>query len=68
MGQMYIPKSIYWYELPSEGKPSLKDYIALGDQTAYNTPIGADNAEVIKNAILQSGGVLNDTPDIMVMT
>jgi len=67
-GKMYIPASIFWYERPEQGVPSLTDYIALGDHTLSLDPNLVNDAEIIKNAILQDSAVLGDTPDVMVLT
>lgn len=67
-GQLYIPASIYWYELPTQGIPSLTDYIAVGDHTLLLDPNSVQGAEIIKNAIQQDSSILNDIPDLQVMT
>lgn len=67
-GQMYIPKSIFWYEMPSKGKPSQNDYIALGDHVLTLDPNKVDGAETVEVSTLQDSAVLNDTPDVMVLT
>jgi len=68
-GTLYVPASVFWYELPNGGtKPALNSFVALGDHTATANPIGVTGAETVKNAVLQDGAVLNDIPDVMVMT
>lgn len=67
-GQMFIPACTYWYEVPSQGKPSLSDFIALGDHTLTTNPDEVDAAEIVKNSILQDAAVLNDVADVLVLT
>lgn len=67
-GQMYIPKSIYWYELPEQGIPSLNDFIALGDHVLEPTPNNVPGAETIRNRVREDSAVLGDTDDVMVLT
>lgn len=67
-GQLYIPASIYWYDMPAQGLPPLNSYVALGDYSAMTGPNTVEFAQLIKNAIRQDAAVLNDNPDVMVMT
>ena len=66
LGNAFIPRSIYWYEISANGVPKLNDAIALGDHTAEPNPININDVEFVKVSKLQDGG--RNTDDIMVLT
>lgn len=66
-GTMYIPKSIYWYEFLGT-EPSLNDFIAVGDHTAFNSPNEVRTSETIRNVVLEDNSILGDIDDLMVLT
>ena len=65
-GVKYIPKSIYWYELESNGKPSTEWPIALGDHTLESDPNNVKQIEYIRNSVLQDCG--RQQNDLLVLT
>ena len=67
-GTLYIPSSIYWYELGVNGTPNLNDYIAPGDHLTTLNPVGVDGVELIKNRVREDNSLLGDVDDLMVLT
>lgn len=65
-GNSFIPKSIYWYELTSNGSPALNAAIALGDHLLQTDPTKVNGVEFVRVAKLQDGG--RQTDDVMVLT
>ncbi len=65
-GNKFIPRSIYWYELSTNGVPKLNDAIALGDNTAEPNPINVSGVEFVRVSKLQDGW--KQTDDVMVLT
>lgn len=65
-GNKFIPKSIYWYEITSNGLPSLNAAIALGDHVPQTDPTKVSGVEFVRVAKLQDGG--RQTNDVMVLT
>lgn len=65
-GNKFIPRSIYWYELSSNGLPKLNDAIALGDHTSEPDPVNVSGVELVRVSKLQDGGRQID--DVMVIT
>lgn len=67
-GNILVPDQIFWYERPEQGLPPLDSVIALGDYLAIANPVSVVGAKFIKMRELQDSAVLNDTPDIMLLT
>lgn len=65
-GNKFIPRSIYWYELTSNGVPKLNDAIALGDHSAETNPINVNGVEFVRVSKLQDG--IRQIDDVMVLT
>lgn len=65
-GVLFVPRSIYWFELDSNGAPQNEWYIALGDHTLETDPRNINGAELIRSVKLQDG--LRQTDDVMVLT
>ncbi len=66
MGNKFIPKSIYWFEISVNGLPSLNAPIALGDHLSQQDPTSVIGVEFIRVSKLQDGG--RQTDDVMVLT
>tara|TARA_R110002096_G_scaffold144799_2_gene302068 strand:- start:843 stop:1193 length:351 start_codon:yes stop_codon:yes gene_type:complete len=65
-GQSFVPASIYWHEITSQGVPKLNSPIALGDHTLIANPVLVDGVEYVRVSKLQDGG--RQVNDVMVLT
>lgn len=57
-GNKFTPRTVVWYELPSQGRPSVGDTLQ----------VNGGRKEQIKVSDLQDGSVAGEIPDVMLVT